>query len=208
MSAKNKTVSQEGLSSEKRLHDLVQNVIRLGRTAGAEETEVHVDETLDALTRFANNGIHQNVAEHGMTVSVRTVLDGKTARVSTNKFDEDSLRAAVESALSLASSQPKVTGLLPLPGKQRYGRVNRFVKVTAELSAADRARAVRKACDLAVKGGQVAAGIFVSGKCNRSLAIREACLPGIGRLVRNFPSPCSRTRRPVGPRRTRRMCET
>jgi predicted Zn-dependent protease len=164
MSAKNKTVSQEGLSSEKRLHDLVQNVIRLGRTAGAEETEVHVDETLDALTRFANNGIHQNVAEHGMTVSVRTVLDGKTARVSTNKFDEDSLRAAVESALSLASSQPKVTGLLPLPGKQRYGRVNRFVKVTAELSAADRARAVRKACDLAVKGGQVAAGIFVSGQ--------------------------------------------
>lgn len=164
MSAKSKTVSQEGLSSEKRLHDLVQNVIRLGRTAVAEETEVHVDETLDALTRFANNGIHQNVAEHGMTVSVRTVLDGKTARVSTNKFDEDSLRAAVESALSLASSQPKVTGLLPLPGKQRYGRVNRFVKATAELSAADRARAVRKACDLAVKGGQVAAGIFVSGQ--------------------------------------------
>jgi len=153
-----------GLSSEKRLHELMQTVIRLGKAAGAEETEVHLDETLDALTRFANNGIHQNVAEHGLTVSVRTFLDRKTARVTTNKLDEDSLRAAVESSLSLAQSQPKVPYLLPMPAKQRYQRVQRFVKSTAELSAAERARAVRKACDLAVKEGQVAAGIFVSGQ--------------------------------------------
>ncbi len=153
-----------GLSSEKRLHELMHTVIRLGKAAGAEETEVHLDETLDALTRFANNGIHQNVAEHGLTVSVRTFLDRKTARVTTNKLDEDSLRAAVESSLSLAQSQPKVPYLLPMPAKQRYQRVQRFVKSTAELSAAERARAVRKACDLAVKEGQVAAGIFVSGQ--------------------------------------------
>jgi PmbA protein len=156
--------SAGGLSSEKRLHELMQTVIRLGKAAGAEETEVHLDETRDALTRFANNGIHQNVAEHGLTVSVRTFLDRKTARVTTNKLDEDSLRAAVESSLSLAQSQPKVRYLLPMPAKQRYQRVQRFVKSTAELSAAERARAVRKACDLAVKEGQVAAGIFVSGQ--------------------------------------------
>jgi predicted Zn-dependent protease len=51
-----------------------------------------------------------------------------------------------------------------MPGKQRYPHVQRFVKATAELNAADRARAVRRACDLAVKEGQVAAGIFVSGQ--------------------------------------------
>jgi predicted Zn-dependent protease len=165
MTAKSKTpLREEGLSSEKRLKDLIETVIRLGKTAGAEETEVHVDETLDALTRFANNGIHQNVAEHGLAISVRTVLDGKTARASTNKLDEDSLRAAVESSLSLAQSQPKAPNLLQMPGKQRYSRVQRFMKSTAELSAADRARAVRRACDLADKAGQVAAGIFVSGQ--------------------------------------------
>ena len=175
MSAKSKTPWKEaaGLSSEKRLHDLIQMVIRLGKAAGAEETEVHLDETLDALTRFANNGIHQNVAEHGLTVSVRTVLDGKTSRVTTNKLDEDSLRAAVESSLSLAASQPKAPHLLPMPGKQRYARVQRFVKATAELSAEGRARAVRKACDLAVKAGQVAAGIFVSGQMQS--AVGNSC---------------------------------
>src|SRR5579859_4859840 len=115
MSPQNKSQKPGELSSEKRLHEIIQNVIGLGKTAGAEETEVHLEETLDALTRFANNGIHQNVAEQDLTVSVRTVLDGKTSRVSTNKLDEDSLRAAVESSLSLGQSQPKTAGLLPMP---------------------------------------------------------------------------------------------
>jgi len=152
------------LSSEGDLKWLIDSVLRLGKKAGAEDTEVHVDETLDALTRFANNGIHQNVAEHGLVVSVRTELDGKTSRVSTNKLDEDSLRAAVESSLSLAQSQPRAPHLLPMPGKQRYRRVQRFVPATARVTPADRARAVRKACDLAVKEGKIAAGIFVSGQ--------------------------------------------
>ena len=167
MSGKSKTHVRDvvaELSNEKRLRGVIETVIRLGKAAGAEETEVHLDETLDALTRFANNGIHQNVAGHELTVSVRTVLGGKTARVSTNKLDEDSLRAAVESSLSLGQSQPKAPDLLPMPGKQRYPNARRFVKATASLSAADRAHAVRKACDLAVNGGQVAAGIFVSGQ--------------------------------------------
>src|SRR5258708_23587122 len=132
--AKTRTFEREGLSTEKHLRDIAQTVMRLGKDAGAAETEVHLDETLDALTRFANNGIHQNVAEHGLMVSVRTVLDGKTARVSTNKLDHDSLRAAVESALSLAASQPKAPSLLPMPGKQHYKRVRRDVRATAELS--------------------------------------------------------------------------
>jgi len=41
--------------------------------------------SLTHLTRFANNGIHQNVAEHGLTVSIRTVTDGRTARATTNR---------------------------------------------------------------------------------------------------------------------------
>ena len=144
--------------------------LRLAQSAGAEETEVHLDEVANALTRFANNGIHQNVAEHGLTLSIRTVVDGRTARVSTNRLDEDSLRGAIQASLSLAHSQPEDPRLLPMPGKQRYRRVNRFVKQTAALSAEDRARAVRRACDLAVKKGQVAAGIFSSGQSQSFLA--------------------------------------
>jgi PmbA protein len=152
------------LASEREVRGIIDAVLRLAASSDADETEVHVDETIRALTRFANNAIHQNVAEHTLTVSIRTVVDQRTARATTNRLEEDSLRSAIEASLSLAHAQPKNPRLLPMPGKQRYKAVNRFVKQTAALTPDDRARAIRRACDLAVSKGQVAAGIFSSAQ--------------------------------------------
>jgi PmbA protein len=162
-SAGKSIASSAQLLPEHELRRIIDTVLRLAKSTGADETEVHVDETADSLTRFANNAIHQNVAERGLNVSIRTVVDHRTARATTNRIDEDSLRAAIEASLSLAHSQPKDPHLLPLPAKQRYRNVNRFLKDTAALTPEDRARAVRRACDLAIQNGQVAAGIFASG---------------------------------------------
>src|SRR5580693_7145837 len=126
--------SSAGLFHERELRQIIERVLRLAKSTGADETEVHVDEVDDSLTRFANNAIHQNVAEHGLTVSVRTVVDGRTARATTNRIDEDSLRGAIDASLSLAHSQPKDPHLLPVPGKQRYRKVDRFARATAALT--------------------------------------------------------------------------
>jgi PmbA protein len=157
------------LMAEREMRTIVDDVLRLAKGTDAEETEVQVDEVDEALTRFANNSIHQNVAEHGLTVSVRTVIDGRTARATTNRVDEDSLRGAIDASLSLAQSQPKNPKLLPMPSKQRYQPVNRFSKRTAALTPEDRARAVKRACDLSLKRGQTAAGIFASGQQQMAL---------------------------------------
>jgi PmbA protein len=162
--------SETHLAPERDLKKRIDAVLRLGKIAGADETEVQVDETMDALTRFANNAIHQNVAEHGLTISIRTVVDGRTARATTNRLEEDSLRAAVQASLQLAHSQPKIPGLLPMPGEQRYRKVNRFSNETAATTPEDRARAVKKSCDLAVRNGQVAAGIFSTGQSQLVIA--------------------------------------
>jgi predicted Zn-dependent protease len=162
-SARKNVASSAQLLPEQDLRRIIDTVMRLAKTTGADETEVHVDETADSLTRFANNAIHQNVAERGLNVSIRTVVDSRTARATTNRVDEDSLRAAIDASLSLAHSQPKDPHLLPMPAKQRYRKVKRFMKDTAALTPEDRARAVRRACDLAIQNGQVAAGIFASG---------------------------------------------
>lgn len=161
--------SSGALLPEREIRDLIEVVLRLAKSSGAEETEVHVDESADSLTRFANNAIHQNVAEHGVSVSIRTVVDQRTARVTTNRRDEDSLRAAISSSLSLAESQPKDPGLLAMPGRQRYRTVDRFVQQTAAIAPEDRARAVKRACDLAIKRGQVAAGIFATGQLRSAM---------------------------------------
>ena len=171
MAKKSKTGKTEThLASESELRKRIDAVLRLGKLAGAYETEVQLEETIYALTRFANNAIHQNVAEHGVTISIRTVVDGRTARATTNRLDEDSLRAAVQASLQLAHSQPKIPGLLPMPGKQRYRKVNRFSNETAASTPEDRARAVKKSCDLAIRNGQVAAGIFSTGQSQHALA--------------------------------------
>src|SRR5258707_15421559 len=121
---------------ERELRGIVDTVLRLAKSIGVPETEVHVDENISALTRFANNAIHQNVAEHTLNVSVRTQVDQRTSRATTNRTDEDSLRAAIEASLSLAHSQPKNPNLLALPGKQSYRVVNRYIKQPAMLSPA------------------------------------------------------------------------
>jgi predicted Zn-dependent protease len=148
--------SSDQLLPERELRRIIETVLRLAKSTGADETEVHVDETADSLTRFANNAIHQNVADRGLNVSIRTVVDSRTARATTNRVDEDSLRAAIEASLSLAHSQPKDPHLLPLLGKQRYRKVNRFRKDTAALTPESCSRR-RRSCDLAIQNGQVAA---------------------------------------------------
>jgi len=118
MSAKNTPENSAALSSARELRRVIESVLHLAKKTHAEDTEVHVEEVDDSLTRFANNAIHQNVAERGVTISVRTIADGRTARATTNRLDEDSLRGAIDASLALAGSQPKDPHLLPVPGGQ------------------------------------------------------------------------------------------
>ncbi len=143
---------------------------RIFKFSDADETEVEIGLISDALTRFANNTIHQNVAEQVLAVSVRTVLDGRTARATTNKTDDDSLRRVVETAKSLARSQPRNPDLLPMPGPQKYAKAARYFENTAYATPADRARAVARVAEMAEKNKQTAAGIFSTGVTQSALA--------------------------------------
>ena len=143
---------------------------RIFKFSDAAETEVEVGAVTDALTRFANNTIHQNVAEQVLAVSVRTVLDGRTARATTNKTDDDSLRRVVETSKSLARSQPRNPDLLPMPGPQKYTKAMRYFENTAYATPADRARAVARVTEMAEKNKQTAAGIFSTGVTQTAIA--------------------------------------
>ena len=150
------------------LKDLDRIAERVLKLSDADETEVDIGATTDALTRFANNTIHQHVAEQIRSISVRAVVDGRTARATTNKTDEDSLRRVIASAISLARNQPENPDLLSMPGKQKYQKVSRFFSATAHTTAEDRAKAVARVCKMAQKHKHTAAGIFASGE-SRSL---------------------------------------
>ncbi len=153
-------IAEAHLPSDGELRRLAERVLQL---SDADETEVHIDFEADALTRFANNTIHQNVAEQAMSVSVRTVFDGRTARATTNKTDDDSLRRVVAASAALARSQPKNPDLLPMPGPQKYAKVERYFPATAGATPQDRAVAVARVTELAEQNRQTSAGIFSTG---------------------------------------------
>src|ERR1700739_3785008 len=94
---------------------------RIKKHSTADEIEVLFYGGKSALTRFANNVIHQNVAEENYVVSVRTAFDGRTARAKTNKLDDDSLRRVVQSSESLAKVQHPDPDLLPMPDSREAG---------------------------------------------------------------------------------------
>jgi PmbA protein len=91
---------------------------RLKKFSTADEVEALFYGGQSALTRFANNVIHQNVAEENYGVSVRTSFGRRTARASTNKLDEESLNRVVRAAEDLAKVQHPDPDLLPMAGPQ------------------------------------------------------------------------------------------
>ena len=135
----------------------------INKYSTADETEAFVTSTRYALTRFANNAIHQNVVEEGSAVSVRAVASQSTARASGNRLDPPSLRRLAEAALEIARLQPGDPDLLPMPGPQMYRAVQRFHPATAELGAPERAAAVQAIVGRAEADGLTAAGVVSSG---------------------------------------------
>ncbi len=113
-----------------------------------------------ALTRFAANGIHQSVAERRRYVSIRAVLDGCTARASTNRLDEKGIRAAAEQAVAIARAQEPDPELLPVADPADYREVDRFCPSTAAATPDERASAVATAIEIARSASQTAAGIY------------------------------------------------
>ena len=153
---------------------------RIKKFSSADEVEVLFSGGTSALTRFANNTIHQNVAEENHVVSVRTVFGGRTARATTNKFDDESLRQVVQSSEALAKVQHPDPDLLPLPtpgeaaglrsgtkGKATVAAQSapcRYFEQTAAITPELRADGVKKIVGVADRHKLTTAGVFSSGE--------------------------------------------
>jgi len=142
---------------------------RVKRYSSADEVEVLCCGGKSALTRFANNIIHQNVAEENYSLSVRTGFDGRTARATTNKLDEESLKRVVQASESLARVQHPDPDLLPMPDAGEGARAtrafpSRYFAQTAALTPELRADSVNRIVGVATRHKLTTAGIFSSAE--------------------------------------------
>ncbi|MDP3630745.1 MAG: TldD/PmbA family protein [Actinomycetota bacterium] len=124
----------------------------------ADEAEVLVTSNDAALTRFAGNRIHQNVAEENTTVSVRAVLGQRTGVAGTNRLDDDALRTCCEAAVAAARVAPADDGFPGLPAPAPFERAERVCESTRAFDADARARAAAAIIEQSAFRGLSAAG--------------------------------------------------
>jgi predicted Zn-dependent protease len=141
---------------------------RIRKFSPADETELLISGGKSALTRFANNTITQNVSEENYVLSLRVSLDGRTARATTNKFDDESLKRLVKSATDLAKVQERDPDLLPLAAASAFDgnspAVQRSFFETASMGPRERAQAVGEMVDVAQKYKLTSAGIYATSE--------------------------------------------
>ncbi|GAC1632023.1 MAG: TldD/PmbA family protein [Ktedonobacteraceae bacterium] len=146
-------------TDEASVRTLLQKVLSFSQ---AEQTEVVYNATESALTRFATNHIHQNVAESDHDLRVRAVVGKKVGVATTNRLDDESLRRVAEQALEIARIQPENPEFHSLPAPQFITAAPAYNEQTASFSPEERARRVGVIVQLAKERGLESAGAFTT----------------------------------------------
>ena len=154
-------------SEAKRLTD------RALAAAGGRPAEVSVRFTDASLTRFANNEIHQNVAERSTTLSLRIAVGRRWGAASTNDLSDTGIQKAAEEAGESAQALPDSDRYLPPLAPAAVPPVGGYDVDTAEYGPMQRAAEVRTITAKVADAGLIAAGAFRTGVHAASVANSE-----------------------------------
>ena len=143
-----------GQSQAKQITDRVLALSKNG------QAEVVLWVTDGALTRFANNVIHQNVAETNTGVTVRVALGQRVGVAETNDVTDDGLARVVERATELARLQPGNPDFPGFAEPMPFTPARGFDEAAAAVTPEARARAVGEICRQSKEAGTLAAGAF------------------------------------------------
>lgn len=134
------------------------------------EAEVLVIEQDLALTRFARNTIHQNVAESGLTLRLRLVREGREGVAEVRGQAEGAVGRLVAHAEEARRLAPRQDDLAPLPEPDRDGEgPGGWSDATAAASPEQRAEAVARLTGTAAARGLRAFGALRTEATQRAV---------------------------------------
>ncbi len=131
---------------------------RAAHTTPADAAEAVVVSRYSALTRFAGNRIHQNVAEDDAQLSIRAVLGSRTGVASTNKLDDESIVRCAGAAAEAARHAPHDSDFPGLPQPRQLSIPSRTPLLLDAYGPSERAEAAQEILDQSAARGLVAAG--------------------------------------------------
>lgn len=144
------------------------------RASGADQTQVRLLASDNALTRFANSEMHQSTFEHNAVaqISVRVAGSGglQEGSASTNRLTLDALKEAAGKALAAAQHSPPNPDLADLPtGPYDYPFAVDYYEATAACTPEERAKRVLKAFSVCDDSAFTASGFLSTGQSNFAL---------------------------------------
>jgi PmbA protein len=137
---------------------LARDAVERTTSAGAAEAEAVVTASSTALTRFANNRVHQNVASEDLTVSVRAVVGTRVGVASTNRTSPAGLAACCAAAVEAARRAPEDPRFPGLPAPLPAETPDRAVASTRAMGPERRAEAAAAIVEASSSRGFRAAG--------------------------------------------------
>lgn len=130
------------------------------RRCGSDPAEVVLLAEESALTRFANNAIHQNVAERDLTLHLRLLTGQRSGTASTNRTDPAALDELAALARANAQASPEDPNRPGLAEPAGYAEIECFDEGTVAFTPQWRAEAVGIVCRKAKDKGLNASGAF------------------------------------------------
>jgi len=149
---------------------LLDRALEAATTAGCDAADAALLSRAGALTRFANNTIHQNVAMESATLCLRAVRGRRTGCVRTGVLDDSGIADAARRAADIAAvsaEDPDFPGLVESPHAEPCGV---FDPAAAAATPAQRAEAVRAIIACIEGGGAVASGSLSTGSDTLAVA--------------------------------------
>jgi len=141
------------------------------RTSGADETQVRINCTDSALTRFSGSVIHQNTFEREALASVTVRFGKREGCNTTNVLTKEGIADAVAQASVAAQASPENPELAPLPGGPReYPMQVDYYEATAACTPEERAKLAISGFAVSDDPAFTAAGILSTSQVNFAVA--------------------------------------
>jgi len=158
----------------KRLIDISEKAVKIASKEGADQAQAASFLSDNALTRFANSQIHQNVASKTGGIAIKVVMDKKIGTLRVNTLEENQIEDAVKKAVKIAKVTPPNKDFKSLPEPQKWSPIEgAFDSKTALCTPDYRAEKVKELIETAHSKSTIVkavAGSFLTGSASFAIS--------------------------------------
>lgn len=158
----------------KRLIDISEKTVKITLKEGADQAQIASFLLDNALTRFANSQIHQNVASKTGGIAIKVVMDKKIGTLRVNTLEEKQIEDAVKKTIKIAKVTPPNKDFKSLPEPQKWTPIEgAFDSKTALCTPDYRAEKVKELIETAHSKSTIVkavAGSFSTGSASFAIS--------------------------------------